>query len=196
MSPDEVSNQIRYGKVPQDWMMFQPPPYPRAKFIFYSIVYIIMLPLECAVFSGLLMWWLQPELVQSSPWPMYATYPLLAVIALSSPFFIIWLVWWLEKRDRDIFLVLLPDGFIQYKPWNDMRKRHAHAIKYANIEAITFKNKLAGIILNINNKDGHGEKVFISRKYDDPSQTTSHEQIVQQIISSQRSLSTQDPFHW
>jgi hypothetical protein len=59
---------------------------------------------------------------------MYAAYPLLAVIAVASPFFLIWLVWWLEKLDRDTLLVVLPSGFIQYKSWGNQKKRRATVV--------------------------------------------------------------------
>lgn len=193
ISPEEVSHQIRDEQVPPDWAIFRPPKYPRVLLIMYSICYIALWPCICTLGLSLVFWlWIQPDLVQSSPWPMYTTYPLLAVIVAALPFFLIWLVWWLEKRDRDTLLALLPSGLIHYQPWSDEGKRRATVIEYAHVEAITCHRKLAGIVLTVTGKDGDRKRVFITRKYGGTSRwTTVHQGIAQQIISSQRRFSEQ-----
>lgn len=196
ISPEEVSQQIQYEQVPPNWAIFRPPKYPRVLLIMYGIYYLVLCPFTCTLgFTLVFLFWVRPELVQSSPWPMYTTYPILAVIAVALPFFLIWLVWWLEKRDRDTLLVLLPGGFIHYKPWSDERQRRATVIEYTQAEAITCHRKLAGIVLTITGKDGDRKRVFITRKYGGTSPwTTVHEDIAQQIINSQRRFSESQTF--
>jgi hypothetical protein len=126
ISSEEVSQQIQFEQIPSDWTIFRPPKYPWVLLILYGLGYLLLCPPVLTLGFSLLFWfWIQPGLVWSSPWPMYAAYPLLAVIAAACPFFLIWLVWWLEKRDRDTLLAVSPSGFIRYKPWSKQEKRRA-----------------------------------------------------------------------
>ncbi|MDQ2716428.1 MAG: hypothetical protein M3Z08_16110 [Chloroflexota bacterium] len=190
INADEVSYQIQYGQPPDDWAVFRPPRYPRVLLIVYSLGYIIAYPLVCTcVLAILFALWIQPGLVQSSFWPMYTTYPILVVIVAAFPFFLMWLVWRLEKRDRDTLIVLLPEGFIQYKPWSNERKRRAKVIEYAHVEAIMCQKKLAGIVVNISGKDGNQEKVFITWKYGGSSpDALVHQEIAHRIVNDQCSV--------
>ena len=196
ISPEEVSQQIQYEQVPPDWTIFRPPKYPRVLLIMYGICYLAFWPFICTLGFSLVFWlWIQPDLVQSSPWPMYTTYPFLAVIAVALPLFSIWLVWWLEKRDRDTLLALLPSGLIHYQPWSDEGKRRATVIEYAQVQAITCHRKRAGIVLTITGKDRDRKRVFITRKYGSTSRWAMvHEDIAQQIINSQRRFSESQTF--
>ena len=197
INSEKVSQQIGNGQVPPDWAIFRPPKYPRVLLIMYGMCYFLLWPLLCTAGFGLAFWWwIQPDLVQSSPWPMYAKYPFLALISVTLPVFLIWLVWWLEKRDRDCLLVVLPSGFIHYKPWRDEQKRHATVIEYAQVEAMTYHNKLAGVTLTIAGKEGNVQQVFLTRKYGGTSRWTMvHQRIAQQVIDSQHRWSEQQPLY-
>ena len=193
MNPDEIRTQILHGQAHHDWTVFQPPKYPPIALIFYGISFIIVCPLICTAAFGLIFWLFgQSALVQSSFWSMYTTYPFLALVTLGLPFFLTWLVWRLEKRDRDTLLVLLPDGFIQYTPWSKENKSHVTMIEYQKVQEVTCRKRLAGMVLNIQYKNKDCKKVFITWKYGGTSpRTTVHEEIVQQIMSCQHACSDQ-----
>lgn len=88
MNPDEISDQILYGLAPHDWVVFPPPKYPKIASILYSLYIIFMCPLLYTAYFGFMFMALgQTALIQSSFWPMYTTYPILALIALGTPFF-------------------------------------------------------------------------------------------------------------
>lgn len=150
-----------------------------------------MCPLLCTVYFGFMFMALgQTALIQSSFWPMYTTYPILALIALGTPFFLIWLVWQLEKQDRDVLLVLLPNGFAQYKPWSNKNKRHSQVIEYKNVEAMTCKVKRGSIVLTIQKKSGDHEQVFITWKYGGASPKATHVKIAQQLLDGYAAFKT------
>ncbi len=166
IEPDAVSRQIQEGQVPDAWLALRPPQYPRWLIALFGVLFLVLIPPLCTAYFALMFWTFGPQsLVQTSFWPMYAAYPYLALIALALPFFLTWLVWWLEKRERDRLLVLLPEGFILYVPWSDERRRRAKVVAYSEVEEIESWKKSAKMQLDIRYRNGEREKLLLSWKY-------------------------------
>ena len=190
ISADEVANQIQYGQVPDHWQVFRGQQIPRIFLIFCGFFYAILGPLLTVLIVLLLELCSQPARIESNFWSMYTTYPILTVLILPFPFLLLWFAWRLEKRDCDTLIVLLPEGFIQYNSWSDEKKRCAKVIEYANVEKLSYREKPAGVVVNINGKDGTQEKIFINWRYGPGIKPGSIEPmaIVQRIIESLRRL--------
>ncbi|SRR5260370_20854419 len=187
INPDMVLSQIQEGQALDEGHVFRLQKYPLAAIIVYGILYVLLCPTICTLSYALILIFSGNEaLIDSSLWPIYTHYPFLAIPTLLLPFFLTYLIWYLEKRDRDTVLVLLPEGLIQYKPWHNESKRRTKVIEYRNREKIVLKTKLSGIALTVSYKDGKQEALFITRKY------RSSNAIAQQIISDHLRVTTQN----
>jgi hypothetical protein len=159
-----ILTQLREGQEPEGVTVYHPP-----KNILIMVIVLIFCDIQLALsstaFYGLMMSVLGDEkMIDSSLWPMYAHYPFLALPQLLLLFLLPYLVWRIEKRNRDMVLVMFPEGFIQYKPWQDERKCQAKMVAYANIQAIVRKSVFLGIALDISYFDGTSELVFLTTK--------------------------------
>lgn len=163
MNSSRVLNLIQEGQIiPDKGEVFSPEKLPIAAIIFVFFYTLILSPAICIGYYSLFL----PHFLETSNiWSIYTNYPFLIIPPFILPFLLAYLVWFLEKRDRDAVLVLLPEGLIQYKPWSNERKRRATVIEYKELEKIILKTRLAGNILNIYYKSRKNETLFITQKY-------------------------------
>jgi hypothetical protein len=175
MNSDEILSHIQEGQLSDEVRIFRPPPFPLIWTIISGIILTILIFIACALVYILILEITGNEIIiDSSYWPIYSYYPYLIIPQLLLPFLLIHFNRRADKAERDTAIILLPEGFVQYKPWYDKNTRKPEVIYYGNVKEII----LTSSGLAIHYKNGNHEKIYIPEKYRSPDSHTIKQQII------------------
>ncbi|GHO81526.1 hypothetical protein KSD_92970 [Ktedonobacter sp. SOSP1-85] len=135
-----VLDAVQAGQVEKTWMVVRPRKQPESTYATVDLLLIVLGNFFYWTFGALLLYNLN---LIKSPWDLCTCFPFL-LLTVAVEVLVVWMALsvnrWARKQEQlhaNDVLVLTPEGFIDYNPWNDDVIRKIVVFNYAEIERMT-----------------------------------------------------------
>ncbi|WP_201391296.1 hypothetical protein [Ktedonobacter sp. SOSP1-52] len=150
-----VLDAVQVGQVERTWMVVCPRKQPESAYATVDVLVVLLGNFVYFVVSLLFFYSLN---LINNPWDLYTRFPFL-LLTIAVEVLVVWMALsvnrWARKQEQlhaNDVLVLTPEGFIDYNPWNDDVIRKIVVFNYAEIERMTVTFLVSELLWDTTNR--------------------------------------------